>query len=38
MPKEYGGPGYGAFESVLVVKEMVVACAGMTTTIYANDL
>lgn len=38
IPKEYGGPGYGALESVLVVEEMAAACAGMTTTIYANDL
>lgn len=38
IPKEYGGHGYGALESVLVVEEMAAACAGMTTSIYVNDL
>jgi acyl-CoA dehydrogenase len=38
IPKEYGGPGYGALEAVLVVEEMAAACAGMTTSIYVNDL
>jgi acyl-CoA dehydrogenase len=38
IPKEYGGPGYGALESALVVEEMAAACAGMTTSIYVNDL
>ncbi len=38
IPKEYGGPGYGSIESVLVVEEIAAACAGMTTSIYVNDL
>lgn len=38
VPKKYGGPGYGTIESVIVVEEMAAACAGMTTTIYVNDL
>ena len=38
IPKEYGGPGYGAVETVLVVEEMAAACAGITTSIYVNDL
>jgi acyl-CoA dehydrogenase len=38
IPKKYGGPGYGSIESVIVVEEMAAACAGMTTTIYVNDL
>ncbi|MFX1566564.1 MAG: acyl-CoA dehydrogenase family protein [Promethearchaeota archaeon] len=38
IPKEYGGPGYGSLESVLVVEEFSAACAGMTTSIYVNDL
>jgi len=38
IPKKYGGPGYGSMESVLVVEEMAAACAGMTTSIYVNDL
>jgi acyl-CoA dehydrogenase len=38
IPKEYGGPGRGSVESVLVVEEMAAACAGMTTSIYVNDL
>jgi len=38
IPKEYGGPGFGAIETVLVVEEMAAACAGITTSIYVNDL
>ena len=38
IPKEYGGPGYGSLDSVLVVEEFSAACAGMTTSIYVNDL
>ncbi|MFX1564218.1 MAG: acyl-CoA dehydrogenase family protein [Promethearchaeota archaeon] len=38
IPKEYGGNGYGSLESVLVVEEIAAACAGMATSIYANDL
>ncbi len=38
IPKQFGGSGYGSLESVLVVEEMAAACAGMTTSIYVNDL
>jgi acyl-CoA dehydrogenase len=38
IPKEYGGAGLGAVESVIVVEEMAAACAGITTSMYANDL
>ncbi|MFX1342351.1 MAG: acyl-CoA dehydrogenase family protein [Promethearchaeota archaeon] len=38
VPKKYGGPEFGQLESVLVVEEMAAACAGMTTSIYVNDL
>lgn len=38
IPKEYGGPGYGAVETVIVVEEMAAACAGITTSIYVNEL
>ena len=38
IPREYGGLGYGAFEQVLVVEEMAAACAGITTSVYVNDL
>jgi acyl-CoA dehydrogenase len=38
IPKEYGGLGYGAVESVIVVEEMAAACAGITTSIYVNEL
>lgn len=38
IPKEYGGLGLGSIESVLVVEEIAAACAGMTTSIYVNDL
>ena len=33
IPKAYGGPGYGSFDSVLVVEEFSAACAGMTTSV-----
>ncbi|MFX1540289.1 MAG: acyl-CoA dehydrogenase family protein [Promethearchaeota archaeon] len=38
IPKDYGGPDYGSLDSVLVVEEFAAACAGMTTSIYVNDL
>lgn len=38
IPKQYGGSGYGSLESAIVVEEMAAACAGMTTSIYVNDL
>ncbi|TXT56921.1 MAG: putative acyl-CoA dehydrogenase YngJ [Candidatus Thorarchaeota archaeon] len=38
IPKDYGGPGWGALEQCLVVEEMAAGCAGMTTSIYVNSL
>jgi acyl-CoA dehydrogenase len=38
IPKKYGGHDYGSLDSVLVVEEFAAACAGMTTSIYVNDL
>jgi acyl-CoA dehydrogenase len=38
IPKEFGGSGCTSMDSVLVVEEMAAACAGMTTSIYVNDL
>ena len=38
IPKEFGGPGFGSIESVIVVEEMAAACAGITTSMYVNEL
>jgi acyl-CoA dehydrogenase len=38
IPKAFGGEEAGSVESALVVEEMAAACAGMTTSIYVNDL
>lgn len=38
IPKAFGGQEAGSLESALVVEEMAAACAGMTTSIYVNDL
>jgi len=38
IPKPFGGPGYGAIESAIVVEEMAAACAGITTSMYVNEL
>ncbi|MBS7267509.1 MAG: acyl-CoA dehydrogenase family protein [Candidatus Freyarchaeota archaeon] len=38
IPKQYGGQGYGSFESVLVVEEIAAADPGIATSMYANDL
>ena len=38
IPKAFGGPGYGSIESVIVVEEMAAACAGITTSMYVNEL
>lgn len=35
---EHGGTGLGAHDSCLVIEELAAGCAGMTTTIVANDL
>jgi acyl-CoA dehydrogenase len=38
VPAEYGGVGLGALDAAIVVEELAWACAGMTTSIMANDL
>ena len=38
IPAEYGGVGLSALDAALVVEELAWACAGMTTSIMANDL
>ncbi len=38
IPKEYGGFGHSVVDTVIVVEEMAAACAGITTSMYANDL
>jgi len=38
IPKAYGGTGYGSMESILVVEEIAAACAGITTSMYVNEL
>ncbi len=38
IPKQYGGPGYGSLDSMLVVEEIAAADPGVATSMYANDL
>lgn len=38
IPAEYGGVGLSALDASIVVEELSWACAGMTTSIMANDL
>ena len=38
LPAEYGGVGLSALDSALVVEQLAWGCAGMTTSIMANDL
>ncbi len=38
IPKEYGGPELGLVEACIVVEEFASGCAGMTTSIFANQL
>jgi acyl-CoA dehydrogenase len=38
IPTEYGGMGYGAFESAIVAEELGAACAGISTTILVSSL
>ena len=38
IPKEYGGPGLGLVDACVVVEEFAAGCAGMTTSIFANQL
>jgi acyl-CoA dehydrogenase len=38
IPLEYGGPGLGALEGVLIAEELAYACSGMMTAMEANGL
>jgi acyl-CoA dehydrogenase len=38
VPEEYGGPGLGCFEGLLVGEEIYWGCSGMGTSISANGL
>jgi len=38
IPKEYGGMGYGALESAIIVEELGAACAGISVTLLVNGL
>lgn len=38
IPAEHGGTGLGLFDTTLVVEELAWGCAGITTSIMANDL
>ncbi|HNX95451.1 MAG TPA: acyl-CoA dehydrogenase family protein [Holophaga sp.] len=38
VPREWGGPGRGAFDEVLLAEELAWGCAGMYTTLSANSL
>ncbi len=38
VPREFGGPGLGVLDSVLITEELCYGCAGITNSISANDL
>src|SRR6185437_3306500 len=38
VPEEYGGPGLGCFDGMLVGEELYWGCAGVGTSISANGL
>src|SRR5947209_18568202 len=38
IPEEYGGPGLGCFDGLLVGEELYWGCAGIGTSISANGL
>ena len=38
IPKEYGGPGFGCLEGVIVTEELAAACPGLATSIFDNSL
>ncbi|MDZ4787201.1 MAG: acyl-CoA dehydrogenase family protein [bacterium] len=38
LSSDHGGTGLSAFDACLVVEELAVGCAGVTTSILANDL
>lgn len=38
QPAEYGGTGLSLYDACLVIEELAAGCAGVTTSIVANDL
>jgi acyl-CoA dehydrogenase len=38
IPVEYGGPGYGLLDGVIVTEELAAACPGLATSIFDNSL
>jgi acyl-CoA dehydrogenase len=38
IPAEHGGVGLGALDAAIVIEELAWGCAGVTTSIMANDL
>ncbi|HVM95925.1 MAG TPA: acyl-CoA dehydrogenase family protein, partial [Candidatus Acidoferrales bacterium] len=38
VPKEYGGPGLGVLDSILILEELNYGCAGITNALAANGL
>ena len=38
LPEEFGGPGIDKISHALIVEELALGCAGMTTSVEANSL
>src|SRR3954452_24631489 len=38
IPEEYGGPGLGAFDMMLIGEELAWGCSGIATSVVANTL
>ncbi|GIW45150.1 MAG: acyl-CoA dehydrogenase [Candidatus Binatia bacterium] len=38
VPKEYGGPGLGVLDTILILEELNYGCAGITNALAANGL
>jgi acyl-CoA dehydrogenase len=38
IPVEYGGPGFGLLDGVIVTEELAAACPGLATSIFDNSL
>ena len=38
VPREYGGPGLGVLDSILILEELNYGCAGITNALAANGL
>jgi acyl-CoA dehydrogenase len=38
IPKEYGGPGLGVLDTILILEELNYGCAGITNALAANGL